>query len=127
MPADAEQREIAAALNQGNYEKAQRLLQPLAEKGNAEAQYNLGFAYARGKNPEDLVKAREWYEKAAAQGYAGAQYNLGLMYYSGLGGAQDSAKAREWLEKAAAQTENAENTEAVHRARQVLEQIRQVR
>ena len=67
MPADAEQREIAAALNQGNYEKAQRLLQPLAEKGSAEAQYNLGFAYAQGKNPEDLVKAREWFEKAATQ------------------------------------------------------------
>lgn len=72
MPAEAEQREIAAALNQGNYEKAQRLLQPLAEKGNAEAQYNLGFSYAQGKNPEDLVKAREWFGKAATQNKAAA-------------------------------------------------------
>jgi len=40
------------------------------------------------------------------------------------GVAQDSAKAREWLKKAAAQTENAENTEAVRKARQALEKMR---
>ena len=66
---------------------------------------------------------RPWAERGDAQ----ARYGLGLMHYHGQGVAQDYAKAREWFEKAAAQTEDAENTEVVRKARQILEQIRQVR
>jgi hypothetical protein len=76
---------------------------------------------------QDSAKAREWLEKAAAQGDAKAQYNLGLMYYHGQGVAKDLFKAREWYEQVAAQRENAENAEVVRKARQILEQIRQVR
>ena len=76
---------------------------------------------------QDYAKAREWWEKAAAQGDVDAQYNLGFMYYDGRGGVRNYAKAREWFEKVAAQTENAENTEVVRKARQILEQIRQMR
>ena len=46
------------------------------------------------------------------------------MYEYGQGVAQNDAKAREWFEKAAAQTKNAENTEAVRKARQALERMR---
>jgi TPR repeat protein len=45
-----------------------------AEKGNAEAQFNLGLMYAKGRGiDQDYAKARAWYEKAAAQGFPPAQ------------------------------------------------------
>lgn len=49
----------------------------VAEKGNAEAQYNLGLCYARGDGvPRDFAEAVKWYRKAAEQNHTGAQYNL---------------------------------------------------
>jgi tetratricopeptide (TPR) repeat protein len=51
-----------------------------AEKGNAEAQYNLGSAYTA---LNDNTNAIEWYRKAMEQGYANAQYELGILYISG--------------------------------------------
>ena len=56
-------------------------LQKDAEDGNAQAQFNLGLMYAKGKGVlKDTAKAVEWYQKAAAQGDAQAQFNLGQMY-----------------------------------------------
>jgi TPR repeat protein len=53
---------------------------PLAEQGDADAQYRLGVLYANGYGvPKDYVQARQWYEKAAAQGNTIAQYNLGRL------------------------------------------------
>jgi TPR repeat protein len=41
-----------------------------AEQGHAEAQYNLGFCYEKGKGvKQNYEKAEEWYRKAAAQGH----------------------------------------------------------
>jgi hypothetical protein len=75
-----------------------------ANRGDAEAQNNLGLLYANGQGvPQDYAKARQWYEKAAAQGNAWAQNNLGVLYANGQGVPQDYAKARQWYEKAAAQ------------------------
>lgn len=78
--------------------------QQAAAQGNAEAQNNLGFLYAKGSGvPQDNVQAAKWYEKAAAQGVAEAQIRLGVMYLTGKGVPQDYAMARGWFEKAAAQ------------------------
>lgn len=78
--------------------------QQAAAQGNAEAQNNLGFLYAKGSGvPQDNVQAAKWYERAAVQGNAEAQNRLGVMYASGKGVPQDYAKARQWYEKAAAQ------------------------
>ena len=53
----------------GDYATALRELRPMAEGGNAAAQFMLGFLLANGKSvPQDLVQARQGYEKAAAQG-----------------------------------------------------------
>lgn len=42
---------------------------PLAEKGNAEAQYAIGYMYYYGKGTvEDQQRGEEWIRKAAAQG-----------------------------------------------------------
>ncbi len=91
-----------AAYKRGDYATALRELRPLAEQGNANAQYNLGFMYINGLGvPLDYAEAAKWFRKAAEQGYAGAQYNLGLMYGNGEGVPLDYAKAHMWFNLAA--------------------------
>ena len=52
-----------------DYSRAFFLYRPLAENGDASAQYKLGLMYENGQGTKrDMEKAREWYEKAAANG-----------------------------------------------------------
>src|SRR6185503_62643 len=61
-----------------------------AEKGDAQAQFDLGRMYDEGKSVEqDSTEATKWYRKAAEQGFAKAQLNLGAMYENGEGIPQD--------------------------------------
>jgi uncharacterized protein len=87
----------AAAYKKGDYATALRLIGPIAEEGNAAAQFNLGvmhqFSYGV---PQDNEAAVSWYRKAAEQGLAEAQYNLGVMYANGEGVPQDYAAAHMW-------------------------------
>jgi TPR repeat protein len=79
-------------------------MQQEAEKGNANAQYNLGRMYQNGAGVAvDTGKALEWYTKAAAQGNENAQYNLGVMYHNGDGVAQDRKRGVELISQAAEQ------------------------
>jgi uncharacterized protein len=79
-------------------------LRKQAEAGNAQAQFDLGFAYAKGQGvPQDYTEAVKWTRKAAVQGSVGAQYNLGTAYYYGEGVLQDYAEANMWFRKAAEQ------------------------
>ena len=90
--------------SQGECDKAVRIFQALADKGEVEAKFYLAFCYANGQGvPQDYSKAVYWYEKAADQGFALAQNNLGIFYENGLGVAQDYSKAVYWYEKAADQ------------------------
>jgi uncharacterized protein len=83
-----------------------KLFRPLAEKGNAIAQYNLGVMYASGQGVRrDYRQGLKWYRLAAAQGNALAQNNLGLMYAKGQGVKPDKLRAHMWLSLAAAQGE----------------------
>jgi len=92
-----------AAYDRGDYATAVRLLRPLAEQGNAQAQNALGAMYYNGKGVvQDFKDAVKWYRLAAAQGYASAQLNLGAMYYEGKGVAEDFIRAYMWLSIAAA-------------------------
>ncbi len=76
---------------------------PLAEQGDAMAQYYLGFMYFEGLGvPKNDAEAVKWYRKAADQGIARAQYELGLMYFRGLGVPRDRAEAYFWWTLAAA-------------------------
>jgi TPR repeat protein len=103
-PAWADFQADVEAFERGDYITALREWRPLAEQGEAYAQYSLGWLYENGYAvPQDYVQARQWYEKAAAQGNVKAQNNLGLLYDKGLGGPQDYVQARQWYEKAAAQ------------------------
>jgi TPR repeat protein len=62
-----------AALKRRDYATAVRLNRPLAEQGNANAQYNLGTFYDNGLGvPQDKVRAYMWFSLSAAQGREGA-------------------------------------------------------
>ena len=107
-PVAAGPREDAyAALGRGEYATALRLLRPLADQGDAVAQFDLGLMYDVGHVgqgvPPNYAEARKWYRLAADQGHAEAQHFLGLMYYFAKGVPQDYAEARKWYRLAADQ------------------------
>lgn len=103
-PARADFKAGEKAYQRGDYAMALREWQPLAEKGQAVAQYSLGLLYANGQGvPKDDAQARQWYEKAALQGHAGAQVNLGSLYDYGRGGPQDFRMAAKWYRRSADQ------------------------
>ena len=85
------------AAQAGDFQTALKEWKPLADQGDAIAQYNLGLMYAYGEGvPEDDAEAVRWYRLAADQGHAGAQYNLGVMYANGRGVPEDDAEAVRW-------------------------------
>lgn len=87
---------------EGNYADAYCRWKPLAEKGLAEAQYNLAWLYANGNGMNvDLEKAIYWWEAAAGQGHADAQFAIGLAYTTGEGLKKDLKEATEWFLQAA--------------------------
>ncbi len=74
-------------------------LKTLAEKGDAEAQFNLGQMYYEGLGvDQDYKEAVKWYQEAADKGHARAQFNLGVMYDYGEGVFEDSVTAYAWAE-----------------------------
>ena len=73
-----------AAHDRGDDATALRLIRPLADQGNADAQYTLGNMYATGQGVlKNGAEAAKWFRLAADQGYAPAQYNLGVLFGSG--------------------------------------------
>lgn len=88
----------------GNFEAALKEWRPLAERGNIEAQFNLGIMYEKGDGVEpDLSEALRWYRLAADQGDALAQYNVAVYYAQGMGVAQDFKESMRWSRLAAKQ------------------------
>ena len=87
-----------------DYQAAVKWYRLAAEQGYAQAQYNLGAAYALGEGvPQDYRKAVHWYRLAAEQGNAVAQSSLGVLYAQGEGVPQDYKKAVHWYRLAAEQ------------------------
>lgn len=75
-----------------------------AERGDAQAQLNLGTLYTTGRGVKrDLVKAAKWHRKAAEQGLATAQVRVSYEYANGVGVKEDHAEAARWLQRAADQ------------------------
>ena len=103
-PAQADFKAGVDAHHRSDYATALREWQPLAEQGNAFAQYNLGLLYDNGQGvPKDYDQARQWYEKAAVQGHAEAQVNLGILHDYGRSVPQDFKKALYWYRLSAKQ------------------------
>jgi cell division septation protein DedD len=98
-PALADVRAGVDAWQRGDFAGAIGEWRPLADKGNPDAQFNMGQAYRLGRGvPADLKIAGSWYQKAAAQGHEQAQANYGvILYESGR-----RAESMTWIRKAAA-------------------------
>src|SRR4051812_21673675 len=77
-------------------------LKPLAEKGDAAAQADLGICFINGDGvKKDLQEAIKWFRNAADQGNPAGQQNLGMCYYQGEGVPKNLAEAAKWFRKAA--------------------------
>lgn len=87
------------AVRKGDYQAAERVWRPRAEKGEIEAQVFLGHMESmRGRDG----KAAEWYALAAAKGDAAAQALLANLYLEGRGVPRDPVIAYAWYDLAAA-------------------------
>lgn len=90
----------------GRFYEALPLLQSLASKGIADAQYFLGCMYHDGSEVEkNTDTALTWFSKAAAQGHCAAINNLAWMYKEGKQVTQDYKKAFELLKESASQND----------------------
>lgn len=102
VPADAEgpAKEALTAFKEGRHAKAIELAKPLAEKGNGDALYIIGYAYETGQGVEaSREKALENYRKAAAASHKDATYRLSFILLASEDEAERT-QAREALEKA---------------------------
>ena len=94
-------KEAIDAFQAGRHAKAIELAIPLAEKGNADALYLMGFAHETGKGAQaSRDKALEYYRKAAALKHKDAIYRLSLILLAS-DKEQERAQAKEALESAA--------------------------
>lgn len=65
------------ALAQARFGEAVRVLGPLAQQGNPEAQYAIGTMYANGDGlPQDVARAERLFRAAAAQGHEKAREQI---------------------------------------------------
>ncbi len=93
-------------LDKQDLKKAVPLIRQAAEKGSAEAQYNLGVSYQQGLElPKSDSLANLWFMKAATQGNKDAQFKVAYSYATGRGLTQDDQKAFYWSVKCAEQND----------------------
>jgi TPR repeat protein len=86
------------AWQRGDAAAAVAIWRPLAEKGDADAAFNLGQAYRLGKGvPVDLGQAQGWLERAARKGHLDAEATLGLLLFQN----GNRVSAMRWLNAAA--------------------------
>ena len=86
------------------YEERVKTYRLEAARGNADAQYELGVCYMKGKGVgKDIAEAAKWWQKAANQGHVDAQFQLGCLYYQGEGVKGNLPEAVNLWRKAAAQ------------------------
>ena len=96
VPATAQDIEAGTeAYQRGDYAAALRELRPLAEQGDAKAEFFLGSMILEGKGVRpDWIEAVRWCRKAAMQGHAESQAMLGMVYSEGWGGERGARLCR---------------------------------
>ncbi len=94
-------KEAMEAFQAGRHAKAVELAKPLAEQGNPEALYLLGFAHESGQGAEaSKEKALEYYRKSADGKYKDAVYRLSFILLASEK-EEERDQARQALENAA--------------------------
>ncbi|MBC9229350.1 tetratricopeptide repeat protein [Acinetobacter beijerinckii] len=88
-----------------NYVAAFEEMQRLANTGNAQAIYNLGYMHQVGQGTsKDEKKAVQYYQEASNKGFGKASFTLAQAYNTGnLGLSKSSQKYKEYLDKASNQ------------------------
>jgi TPR repeat protein len=87
--------------NEQNYEKAAKIIEGAARRGNAEAMYNMAMLYRNGKGvPRNKAWELAWLRKASEYKIPDADYYLALAYRDGDGVPKSKTKALEYFEKA---------------------------
>lgn len=90
------------AWQRADYPSAVAIWRPLAEAGDADAQFNLGQAYRLGRGvPLNLAIAKGWFGRAAEAGHLDAETTLGLLLFQN----GDQLQGLKWLRRAAEQGE----------------------
>ncbi len=113
-----------AAIQRGDPETALRLWRPLADEGNVNAQFNLGYLYDKGQGVrQNFVEAMRWFRKAADQGDAISQFTIGTMYEVGKGVPVDAVQAHMWFSLAAARFQPTEEKASYDRAVAARERV----
>jgi uncharacterized protein len=89
----------------GDHAMAMNILRPLAEGGNALAQYTIGGMYEDGHGvTKSATEALRWYQRAAGQNLSLAQSSIGNLNYTGAPGIpKNPAEAVKWWRLAAVQ------------------------
>jgi len=74
------------AMRAGDFAEAYCIMRPLAESGDADAQYNIGWMYLNGYGlrVNDSL-ALEWWKQASEQGHSDASFSIGMLYSLGEG------------------------------------------
>jgi TPR repeat protein len=86
------------AADRGDFAGAVRIWRPLAEKGDVNAQYNMGVMYDLGHGvPMNKAEAAVWYRKAADRGYGTAMLNLAAIIVQHARGSADLVPAYTWM------------------------------
>ncbi len=112
----AQLKKAIALYDKSEFVAAYEILLPMAEQGNAQAQFFLGkmYRYGLGKSANPR-QAQKWFDQAikndvvnimkkeARRGDASSQSNLGVMYYEGLGVDRDPEAAANWNRQSAEQ------------------------
>ncbi|TVO65031.1 tetratricopeptide repeat protein [Denitromonas ohlonensis] len=92
-----------AEFKMAHYAEARQIWTALAERGVAEAWFNLGLLAEDGLGEaQDAVRALMCYTRGAEGGSSKAQYRLAQLYLEGRLVAADPARAEHWLARAAA-------------------------
>ncbi len=93
-----------AAFEAKNFAQSLAMLGPLAEVGEADAQYRLAIMYQNGLGVvRNELLAMKWMVVAANQNFPLAQHGLGFMYMDGDCVAKNGEKAVLWFSRAAEQ------------------------
>lgn len=100
--------ENQAGCSASKIKEAKDSLEMYAQKGSANALFNIGYYYSNGKfgYTQNKTKAFEYYKKSADLGNRNAMFNVGLFYAKGSGVSKNATKSFEYYKMAADNGDN---------------------
>ena len=88
-------------LRNGDFSNAANYFKSAADRGSAEAQYEIALLYKSGSGvSQSTANAFTYMKSAAEKGFTKAYRELGEMYHGGRGTAKDRSQAEYWYKKA---------------------------